>query len=201
MTTVCAIYDQSQKQTWIGSDSLIINGYGEASNTKESSKYFTIPYGAIGVSGNLRILDLIGTQLPMFGDLIKSIENDRSIDIYQNIIPMELCAKIQELFKENGIDSTKSDSGVNLYCVGLLITYKNNIWEIGGDLSCNPIKEGDMAAIGSGANFAIGCAHGIGDTESANCKLQYSLACAVRYDSRTNGKLFFDCVYSDNEKY
>ncbi len=169
MTTIAAVSIDGVHA--IAADGLLTSG-----DLIASLKYIKVfDYGVvIAVAGNARISDLISFAGP---NAFKS--------------PFEFVAFLELTYQSHYYERESSSTGPPNYLQEYFYLTNHGIVEIGQDLAVLPVGEGIPAAIGSGADFAIGAMESMIMVRdfSARDLVLYAVQVAIKRENNTGGSI------------
>lgn len=173
MTIICAVHRNGE--TWIGSDRQATQGWriGHAS----VKKWIVHGDRALGVSAELRLVNLVANEF----DLMAAESS------------YALSKTLRDLMLANGFQSKSDpDGGAAGYNFSALYATPSGVWDIDQSFGVLAVDDGEMAARGSGLEYALGAFHAlrsVGNNDLSNL-VMLSVEAAIAYDTGCGGEPF-----------
>ena len=182
MSVLVAVHDPANKCTWLGSDTIGVNGSGTIFNT--GPKWVMEDGWAVGMAGSSRTRTILDNAM---GKLLGGLMD-----------PFDFTNRLVSDLPSYGYQpSFESEKGPPIYGGQFLLAGPNGLWEIDAALAIFPVAPGHMAAIGSGAEYAAGCAWGLNHTGVAMNPIDAITAfvrCAIDHNADCGGTIWADRV-------
>lgn len=163
MTILCAFRDPGLG-TWIGSDRL--RGGGVRFVMAKHKWVLFDNWWAVGVAGWARAHDVIQHEV------------DR---IARDAMPYEIASGIRKALVNDGFERD-TDGQVACYGNTLLLASPMGVWDIDAGFAVSPIPARQMAARGSGADYALGVFHALRLRAEPDVILTTAIDAACTYD-------------------
>lgn len=180
MTTLVAIHSEKHG-TYIGSDTKAT--LGNSQRIVGPKWVYIHPQIAVGVSGAKRALDILANASD---EILEGVIPDgiKSFNAYN------LAMNIHNLLREQGW--TDSDSIPNVDASFVFAT-PHEIYDIDSSFSICKSFNDEIIAVGSGEQYAVGCAYATGKLHTAN-RVRMSVEAGILNDPLSGGEVFIDRV-------
>lgn len=141
MTVIAAVHQDGE--TWIGADSMRSFGHLKVGPVSKL------------IVGSGVIVGISGTELTN-----NIVSNNRDV-VFADTDPWQIGRRIKALVKEDGYQA-KTDSHDDVvpgYGADIIVARSDGVWHLSSGFTLTAIKEGDLWAIGSGGEIAMGAGY------------------------------------------
>lgn len=172
MTIIAAVRDPERRITWIGSDTLAVQG---GTKMLGCPKWVVRKPWAVGVAGNLRTTNVIAAHA---NDLLNGLAG-----------AYDFTCRARGLLQQDGYN-TDTDEGAKAYGQNMILAHPGRVWSICVAFGVFDIPGGEVWADGSGRAYGLGAGHVAKGGPRA--RLRAAVEAAIRYDDQCGGEPWID---------
>ncbi len=172
MTIIAAL--SGNDGTWIGCDTGLVIGDRRMSGTR---KWATYNSWGIALAGDWRIFNIIDLNKRKLLNKLKSHE--------------EFVDRLFEVFEENAVGRDSEGDFTRSFGQSFMLAKKNGpVWNIDCCLSTSEIPLGELWALGTGSEYALGAGFALENEAESRDRLQKSLEAAIKYCVSCGGDMW-----------
>lgn len=173
MTVICALFDETAGEVWLGCNSAMT--IGSTRMPGDWSKWFRFGAWAIGVSG-----------IGLANNLLKRSGENFPVEATS---PLDVVLHIKTVFAEFELGSKGDDEVATSYDLSCLLAHcDGRIWDMDNCLAIDEIPAGTLWARGSGMDFALGADFPLRLTDAAaEDRVRNAVEAALFYDTDCPG--------------
>ena len=186
MTIICALYDPSDQEIWLGcNDRATI---GDTPSPGEASKWLKFGKWAVGLTGDESVYEqyllIASDKFPRDTDNVLSVFNFLHTTYHDF-----------NLGQQRGSDTSNS-YGLD----GILVHSSGRIWDFDNHLALSEVPAGRLWGCGSGVDYALGADYVAPENMDARARVERAVEAAIALDIACPGKPLIEKFPSNVEE-
>ncbi|GJL94891.1 MAG: hypothetical protein DHS20C05_12960 [Hyphococcus sp.] len=168
MTIICAIYDSTAREVWLGCNDR--STIGDTPSPGVSSKWLKFGDWAIGLTGDESVYN---EYLMLANDNFPK-QSSNVLDVFKFL---------HSTYHEFNLGQQRGSDTSNSYGLdGILAHTSGRVWDFDNQLALSEIPENKLWACGSGVDYALGADFSICNTLSARERIEWAIKAAIALD-------------------